>query len=127
MSNNIKLIFESWRKHLSEQEDEEAFEKLVQYFKDSAGMDLNAITHAAEMAKSIGGETSKKFYKFLLKEKYIVQEQIYKYERYYHEYDPGALESAGPVRDTFNEFTDRLKSLNRALSITYNAKEIKHV
>lgn len=112
---------------MSEQEDEEAFEKLVQYFKDSAGMDLNTITHAAEMAKLIGGETSKKFYKFLLKEKYKVQEQIYKYVRYYHEYDPGALESPGPVGDTFNEFTDRLKSLNRALSITYNAKEIKHV
>ena len=113
--SNIKLIFEGWRRHLAEEEDREAFEKLVQYYKDSAGMDLNAITHVAEMAKSIGGETSKKFYKFLLKEKDIVQVQIYKYMKYYHEYDPNALESVGPVRDAFSEFTDRLKSINRAL------------
>ncbi len=119
--SNIKLIFEGWRRHLAEQEDREAFEKLVQYFKDSARTDMNSATHAAEMAKSIGAGISEKFHNFLLKEKRKAQEEVYKYTKYYHKYDPGAMNSVGPVRDTFNELNYYVNSIELALSV-YNTK-----
>ena len=77
--SNIKLIFEGWRRHLAEQEDREAFEKLVQYFKDSAEVNMDTGVHVATLAKSIGEGISKKFYEFLLEEKRKTQEEMESY------------------------------------------------
>ena len=72
-------------------------------------------THAVEMAKSIGGETNKKFHKFLLKEKNKARAEILNYIKYY-KYDSGMLTSAGPVGDKFNEINDYASFIDRALS-----------
>ena len=54
-------------------EAREAFEKLVQYFKDSARTDMNSATHAAEMAKSIGAVKAGLYVPSLNKRLFIIR------------------------------------------------------